>query len=751
MFKLKLQRLARTPLVWFGVFIMLMFWFGIWYQIRGEYEAARNSAHQDLKNLNRVFDEHIVRTVRELDKALIIARKRYLAALESMEHEEAISQRLPDPALLSDLSFQMAAIDHAGVLRATTIGEHPPEPIDLKDREHFVVHKFTREDRTHISKPVLGRRSGRWSVQLTRRIERPDGSFAGVLLASIDPAHFGQFYRSIDLGEEGAILLAGYDGHVRVATGTSHLEMGDYIEKTELMRNARRGDGVYHGDLDGSGRNRIYSVRQVSDKPLFVAVGIAPDIVFASANRNLARYIGVGLIVSVLLIWAILAISRHHMTIAHLARHDDLTGLANRAYFRTKLESAVNEYERHNGVAIFLIDVDNFKSANDTYGHLFGDNILRVLAERMGKCVRKRDLLARLGGDEFAIIAPGLRPSEVEAAAQRLLSLIRKPVMIDGQRVTVTCSIGSARLTDPGATAEELLRNADLALYKAKTDGRNSHRAFRPDMAHGFAEKRKLQEDLRDALENSELCLYYQAIRSIHENRVSGFEALLRWNHPRKGQIAPAIFIPIAEESGLIFEIGEWALNEACRQAVAFEKDKRIAVNLSPVQFRDVHLVEKIERALLESGLEPERLELEITETLMMEATADTLEMIVRIRNLGVRIAMDDFGTGFSSLSCLCSFEFDRIKIDRSFVKGLEENVKYIAIIRAILSLARSLGANTTAEGIETIAQLETVRALGCAEAQGFLFSQPRPIEDMAEYTNPDFQESYPGRLSEAI
>lgn len=726
------------PVTWLGLSMIAMLWFGIWYQIHGEYQQAEETARRDLQNYSRVFDEHIVRTIRELDKALLLARKRYLDALKSYSYNAAIGMKLPDPTVLSDLSFQMATINRDGVLTATTIGRHPPKPIDLKDRIHFKVHKSSRPDIPYISIPVLGRRSGRWSVQLTRRIEGPDGRFDGVLVASIDPAHFGRFYSSIDFGTQDAVIFAGDDGFVRVVSGSDALKLGNKIDKGDLMSTAAKGNGFYHGDMDGSGSERMFALRHMENYPLFVAVGTSPTAIFAAANENRTRYLIAGGAASLLILLAIIASIRHHHTIARMARYDDLTGLANRANFRQTLGAMATDIQKGRKIGVLLLDIDNFKAANDVFGHVIGDKILMALGKRLSQRVRSSDLLARLAGDEFAILLKDFKDDSVVAArAEEILDFIRHPLVIDGRRVSVSVSIGSAVAESPDCPPERLFKNAGLALFGAKRRGRNCHKPFQKEMAECFTEKRKLEEDLRQALDLKQLEVFYQPVQSLEGDDVCGFEALLRWNHPERGWISPVDFIPIAEDSRLIIPIGNWVLNEACRKATEFASDKQIAVNLSPIQFYDTQLYEKIVSALQDSGLPPERLELEITETSMMDADEDTIDTLHRIRELGVKIAMDDFGTGYSSLGYLCNFEFDRIKIDRSFIIGLEQHGNFAAIIRTIVNLAQSLGVRTTAEGIETLQQLEMIRAMGCTEAQGYLFSPPKPFEQIRHLANP--------------
>ncbi|MBX2805642.1 MAG: EAL domain-containing protein [Hyphomicrobiales bacterium] len=740
--KFNFARQLVLPVTWFGLSMIAMLWFGIVYQVRSEYQNAEQNAQRNLQNYARVFEEHIERTVMELDKALIIARKQYLKARETLPYDEAIGLRLPDPALLSDMSFQMATIDRDGILKATTIGEHPPKPIPLQDRAHFKIHVNARPDTPYISQPVLGRRSGRWSVQLTRRIEGPEGKFDGVLVASMDPAHFGNFYSSIDIGQDDTVIFAGTDGYVRVVSGSETLKLGDKIEHGSLIADAAKGDGVYLGDLYGSGTERMFAVQHLKDQPLFVAVGTSPEAVFAAANLNRERYILVGAVVTLLIFLAIAASIRHHQTIAYMARYDDLTGLANRANFRQSLEIASAGLQKGRSVGLVLLDIDNFKAINDTYGHVFGDKLLLAISKRLRKVLRSNDLLARLGGDEFAMLFTDFKKDDVsETRAQEILDAVRRPVIIDSQRLNVTVSVGSAVATNTDDTFERLSQNADLALFEAKRQGRNCHQPFKIEMAERFAERRKLEEDLSKALELDQLEVFYQPVQSLDGNKITGFEALLRWKHPEKGMVSPVNFIPIAEESRLIIPIGEWVLDEACKAAVNFSDNKMIAVNLSPIQFSDPNLYNKVVATLERSGLPPERLELEITESVMIDGNDQTAETLSRLRALGIQIAMDDFGTGYSSLSYLCNFEFDRIKIDRSFIDGLEKHGYYDSVIRTIINLSKSLKVHTTAEGIETLQQLEILRSMGCTEAQGYLFSPPKPLDQIRHMTNPPANE----------
>ena len=421
--------------------------------------------------------------------------------------------------------------------------------------------------------------------------------------------------------------------------------------------------------------------------------------------------------------------------IAHMAHHDGLTNLPNRDYYQQRLREALDRGKAGSKrVAVLCVDLDLFKNVNDSFGHPVGDRLLKAVAERLKSEVRGDNLVARLGGDEFAIVlASEVSPNEVSDFADRLIVALSARYDLDGLEVVVGASIGIALSPGDGATSEELMRNADMALYRAKSDGGGVHRFFESEMDRQAQTRRDMERDLRRAFANGEFELHYQPLVDIAANRISGFESLLRWRNPDKGMVSPADFIPVAEDIGLIVQLGEWVLKEACTEAMNWPRDVKVAVNLSPVQFRSRHLVQAVISALGRSGLSPRRLELEITESVFLAETEANLQTLHQLRELGVSISMDDFGTGYSSLSYLRSFPFDKIKIDRSFVKDLAEREDCVAIVRAISGLGRSLNITTTAEGVETTDQLDWLRAEGCNEVQGFLFSAARPAAEIAE------------------
>jgi diguanylate cyclase (GGDEF)-like protein len=405
-----------------------------------------------------------------------------------------------------------------------------------------------------------------------------------------------------------------------------------------------------------------------------------------------------------------------------------LTSLANRMRFLERVGRAAETNRQDDSTfAIHLLDLDRFKEVNDTLGHVLGDKLLKEVAQRLRAVVRNTDLVARLGGDEFAILQR-LDDSGHTATgelAEQILDIIREPFDIDGQQIAVETSIGISLLPDHGIEAERLLKNSDLALYKAKSEGRNRYRLFEPAMELDAQNRRAIETDLRIAITRHEFMLHYQPVINATSGKVVGVEALVRWHHPERGLVVPDQFIPIAEDTGLICQIGEWVLRQACIDAVDWPDDIKVAVNLSPAQFRKRNLVDTVSEALEASGLWPGRLELEITETVLLQDDEENLALLHQLRALGISIVLDDFGTGYSSLSYLQRFPFDKIKIDRSFVANLSSRPDCAAIVCAVTGLARSLDITTTAEGVETQEQFDMLRAAGCSQAQGYLFGYP--------------------------
>jgi diguanylate cyclase (GGDEF)-like protein len=419
--------------------------------------------------------------------------------------------------------------------------------------------------------------------------------------------------------------------------------------------------------------------------------------------------------------------------IKHMAHHDALTDLPNRLLLREQLDRALDERAIRGPIAVLWLDLDRFKEVNDTLGHATGDALLKTVAARLQSCVRAGDTVARVGGDEFAIIQTGTnQPVGATALAARLIDVIGEPCQINDHQIVVGTSVGISIAPEDADTADQLLKHADLALYRAKSEGRGTYRFFEPAMDALMHARRKLEIDLRDAVAKCDFELHYQPILDLETGKVEAVESLLRWNHPERSRIPPAEFVPLAEETGLIVPIGEWVLRTACAQAASLPRPVKVAVNLSALQFTQCDLVQLVLQTLAETGLEANRLELEVTESLLLENTDKVVTTLGRLRDAGVRIAMDDFGTAYSSLGSLRNFPFDKIKIDKSFVHGLGTSDHAFAIIEAVAGLAARLDMVTTAEGVETEDQLAWVRALGVTEVQGFHISPPVPFADIA-------------------
>jgi diguanylate cyclase (GGDEF)-like protein len=422
---------------------------------------------------------------------------------------------------------------------------------------------------------------------------------------------------------------------------------------------------------------------------------------------------------------------RFEAHIARLARLDTLTELPNRLMFREQMDEAIARIGAGQPFAIICVDLDNFKTINDTLGHLVGDKLLQGIGARLRGATSDGDIIARLGGDEFAVLHRITEPGSVPRLAQKLIDAMSKHNYIEGHEISIGLSAGIVIAPEDGNECDQLMRYADLALYRAKAEGRNTYRFYRPEMSVKMQSRHLLELDLRRALQAEEFALVYQPQVTLATNELAGMEALMRWAHPKRGSVSPEEFIPIAEDTGLIASFGAWVLHQACAEAVRWPDKIRVAVNLSPAQLRDPGFTAMVTRTLAETGLPARRLELEITERVLMQKDEGVLSVLHELRSRGIRIALDDFGTGYSSLNYLRSFPFDRIKIDRSFTADTHRSRGGEAIIQAIATLGASLGIETTAEGVETSEQLDAMRRAGCTEVQGFLLSRPRPASEL--------------------
>ena len=852
----------------------------LWTAIAVKYANDRASdltgVTRNLENLSQIFEENILRSIGEVDKTLFYLRRNIEQNMDSVDYRKLVARN----DILSDIIVQVAVIDASGIMRATSADPQAKE-LDLSDRQHYRVHRGASEDFLYMSAPVIGRASNRWSVQFTRRLRDRSGKFAGVVVASLDPAHFTELYSSMKFDGTGAIVLVGLDGIVRAAGGRTEISLGQDLNAAPFMaemKSNRAGtiriewsDGVHEG-----------AYRQVKGRPLAVLVSVPTADVLRGARQDLFWLCAGGAVLTLLISVAgewgsryqrrlriaqlrlvrsqrrelrksrllattlenvthgimlvnkdmhVLVINRRTLelldlpeswlsspppfkaivdhlvatgdvaelssgglpddwalprhedgtfknyerarpngtvlevrttpvsdggfvrtitditprraaqeAIARLASQDPLTHLANRRQFQLELDqAALGLVEAGEGFALMSLDLDHFKKVNDTLGHPIGDELLMAAAERIRLAMRANDTVYRLGGDEFAVILrPARTQDEVGAVAQRLAQSLGSHFMIKGHRIDISTSIGICFAPRDGTQPEQLLTAADTALYAAKTTGRNTFTFFEPHMLEKIRLEREIDADLRLAMErNHELKLHYQPIINLADSAIVGFEALLRWDHPHKGSIPPAAFIPVAEASGLIVELGRWALREACHEAQSWPSYLMVAVNVSSAQFKNNELIDTVKQCLSESRLAPHRLELEITETILMADNEPTAIKLDTLRELGVKLAMDDFGTGFSSLSYLRSFPLNKIKIDRSFVSELRAGSSKAVIVRSIIDIARSLDMTVTAEGVETSDQLLALQMLRCDQAQGFLISEPLSASEIVAFLAP--------------
>jgi diguanylate cyclase (GGDEF)-like protein len=863
--KLIAQRRSSAIL---GTIIIAMLWAGITVKYFESVRTDQNEAERTNENFAMVFEENVLRSLSEVDKAVLYLRHSVEVRKDTTDYNTII--RTTD--VLSDIIVQAAVVDANGIIRASTAAPQPDPPISVADREHFLVQVNDTGDHLFISKPLIGRASGQWSVQLTRRFNNADGSFGGVIVASLNPLHFTTFYNKIDFGTDAAIAMIGSDGVVRSSGGSAigRFGLGQDLSGTVLFQHMQQGRDTVFEYTDAENREPLLmALRKVHGYPLWVSVGVRESDVLQPSWTSLQLNVLIGLVLTLIILGAMehilrseaaaaqkakqLDLTLQHINqgimlvtkdrdipiinkrcgellglpeelidhpprfdelmpfrrsdngptgnpdfgtgiakewsdassefaafehtrpdgavievhsaplpdggfvqtftdvtkrsqaeayIARLASEDPLTGLPNRRVFRSTVDrlsgvkgAAGDTVMADAEFAVLFLDLDRFKVINDTLGHRLGDMLLIEVAQRLKRSLRAGDVLARLGGDEFAVVLPSFDSRDsLKHVASAIVEAVASPYEIEGHSIRSAVSIGIAIAPGDGKNADELLMAADLALYAVKNGGRGTYRFFKHSMNEEINDRRQIELDLREAIEQNQLHLEYQPIVDLRRNAVSGFEALARWEHPIKGSIPPAVFIPIAEDSGLILPLGEWALREACIQAARWPGNLKIAVNLSPVQFSMPNLADTILRIVTEAALGSDRLVLEITESLFISDTEKTLSTLHRLKALGVRIAMDDFGTGYSSLSSLRSFPFDEIKIDRAFVSDVGKNSENSVIVQAVIIIANALGMTTVAEGVETADQQALLKALGCDEVQGYLYSRSMPVDKIPDF-----------------
>ncbi|GAB7539598.1 bifunctional diguanylate cyclase/phosphodiesterase [Burkholderia sp. 3C] len=729
------RTLFAIPLL--GMIAIALLWTAIVMRLSIEKDSAYREAAASAAILSTALEQHTIKSIHQVDQITRFVKFEFEKSPERFNLASTVEKGV----VPSDTLIQVSLLDANGHLFANTADPHP-KPVDLSDREHFQVHATHNDDEMYISRPVLGRLSGQWTLQMTRRLNAPDGSFAGVVVVSEDPSYFtSDFYNNAAVGKDGVIAVVSDTGAVLArrtgAPGTGRA--AGSFSASGVYPIAERVSGTYADPIDGT--MRIVSYRHLDGYPLGVLVGLSQGEELSDYNHTRNVYLLMTSFVTLAmlaffgvatgLIGKLLGRERE---MTQLAEYDLLTGLANRYTTLRELRNDVAEPANLRHLAILFIDLDNFKTVNDTLGHNAGDIVLQMTAARLSDAVGHDGSLSRIGGDEFVVVVKG---DDVERRAVQLaesiIGMFADAFEVRGSTFVLHASIGIVLHAVPNESEIDLLKKADLAMYSAKDAGKNCYQFYAPHLSHRADHLMRWEQQLRVALAEEQLFLAFQPKIDLTRRCIAGFEALVRWNHPTHGLIAATEFIAVAESTGLIVPIGDFVVRTACRQLARWRDEGHdtltLAVNVSPVQFWRGDLIDTISSALAETGIAADRLEIEITETAMMEFPELVSDKIMALKKLGIRVALDDFGTGYSSLSYLHRFAVDTLKVDRSFVQAIPADRSVCVMVSSIVHLARALGLTVVVEGTETEEQVAWLSALGPIQAQGFLFSRAVPAE----------------------
>jgi diguanylate cyclase (GGDEF)-like protein len=732
-----------------AVVLLALIWTATFELVGLKRADAQRAAAASSQELLGTYEAQVVRALREIDQTLKLikywhegsrGRSRGLADLE-------------DRGLLPpDLLFVVSIADRHGVIVDSTrvLGGS-----DVTQRDYF--RSQLEHDAFFIGKPPPGS-PAHSTLQFSRRLNSADGAFDGIAIVSVDASYFVSGYDGARLGEHGVLGIIGTDGIIRVRrTGDAEIS-GEAIDYHVVVPGSDVAETDVAPVMDSwDGVRRWTDARELYGFPLAVLVGLSVDEQLAGVHRETLTYVrraGLGSALALALTGLLgrlswqLSQSRsreasitlaHAQRVEYLAYHDGLTGLPNRSLFGKLLGQSISEARRYDRpLAVAFLDLDRFKQINDTLGHDAGDQLLREVAKRLQGCVRGSDTVARLGGDEFVVLLLDLGdPKYAALIAQKILVAVAKPITLLGHEFRVTASVGISVYPQDGFDEQTLTKNADVAMYQAKAEGKNNFQFYSASLNANSLERLTLESSLRHALEHGEFRLRYQAKRDIKSGHITGMEALLRWEHPDLGLLAPMQFIPMAEETGLIVPIGRWVIETACHQNVAWQHagapPLNIAVNLTARQFADERLLEDVRAALDITGMDPRLLEFEISESVLIRDVEATLRILSGLKGLGVRIAIDDFGIGYSSLKTLQRFPLDTIKIDRSFIRGISDDPENWGLADAVISMGKNLSLTVVAQGVETNEQAEFLRDHACDELQGFYFDRPLPPKEFME------------------
>ena len=729
------------------VFMLAVIWGATLGAIRVKYADARNAATASSRELLSTYEAQVVRALREIDLTLKLVKTWHELAGRSHSLADLQKQGLLPP----DLIFTVSIADRTGNIVQST---QPGGERNIAARDYF--REQLSGQAIFIGRPPDGTTTGA-RLSFSRRLEA-NGTFDGVAIVKVAAAYFVSGYEQSKLGQHGLLGLLGTDGLFRVKRTGDTVLSGDAVDYHSTIPVGADEDPDVAVKISSFDKIRRWTTaRELYGFPLAVVVGISVDELEGAVRQDIRGYVLKASIATAaaVLFAAILGRTSWQLTqsrlresesriayarrIEHLAYHDALTGLPNRSLFSKILSQGISEarrYERR--LAVAFLDLDRFKQINDTLGHEAGDQLLREVADRLKGCVRESDTVARLGGDEFVLLLPQLLDEKYAVAVgQKILAAVSRPFNLISQDFRVTVSIGISLYPRDGLDEQTLTKNADIAMYQSKTEGRNNFQFYSKELNANSLERLSLESNLRHALERNEFELHYQAKRDIVSGQITGMEALLRWQHPDLGTVAPLRFIPVAEETGLIVPIGKWVLTAACRQNVAWQNlgfaRLCIAVNLSERQFFDEGLLPDIAAILAATGMDATLLELEVTEGLLMHHVEKTLRILGGLKALGVRIAIDDFGVGYSSLAALQSFPLDTVKIDRSFIRDISNVGTGAALADAIIAMGKSLSLTVVAQGVETREQAAFLQTHACDELQGFYFKRPLPAGEFTQ------------------
>jgi diguanylate cyclase (GGDEF)-like protein len=764
----KLSKVAEPALLFpvIAVALLALIWTATAEFIRLKQADTEHAAAVLSRELLGTYEAQVVRALREIDQTLNLIKYWH----ESDRGNRALAE-LKDRGLLPpDLLFVVSIADRHGAIVDST---RAPQESNVAHQDYFRTQ--LEREAFFIGQPRRGP-TGRSTLQFSRRMNAAGGAFDGIAIVSVDASYFVSGYDPARLGRQGVLGIIGTDGIIRVRrTGDAEFS-GEAINYAGVIpgSDAVESDGtISAGSWDGV--RRWTSARELYGFPLAVLAGLSVDEQLASAHRETLTYLwraGIGSALILVLTGLLGRMSwqlnqsrvregeiklAHAGRVEYLAYHDSLTGLPNRSLFSKLLGQSIGEARRYDRqLAVAFLDLDRFKQINDTLGHDAGDQLLREVSNRLKGCLRGSDSVARLGGDEFVVLLPDLGdPAYAASVARKLLDVIAKPFTVIGHEFRVTASIGISAYPRDGLDEQTLTKNADIAMYQAKAEGKNNFQFYSATLNANSLERLTLESSLRHALEHNEFRLRYQARRDISSGRITGMEALLRWDHPDLGLLAPMQFIPMAEETGLIVPIGKWVLQTACSRNVAWQRADAppltIAVNLTARQFADERLLEDVTAALASTGMDPRHLELEISESVLVRDVDATLRILTGLKRLGVRIAIDDFGIGYCWLKTLARFPLDTIKIDRSFIRSITADPENWGLADAVIAMGKNLSLTVVAQGVETGEQAEFLRAHACDELQGFYFDRPLPPDEFARLLLSPANESACFRMRPAV